>query len=193
MKVVDLPPTVVKLIGRTPFSHFLDLPVCKIHGLELNKLLNQKLDDNNFKLGRTVLQFQVSDVASILHLRNEGLEIRVKRRRPPTSTIELMFISETKIRKWYIEKILKSIRDGEMVVDDTTMAHLWMSLLFSTFLIPDSSGGFDPSILEFIVDIDGIGRYNWAAYVYNVIMNSLDTVKTYCLGCAWALMVSTFI
>ena len=107
----------------------------------------------------------------------------------PTSHLERLFDGKIWVKKSDVERILKQLGRTSSSEDEDVCVKLWICLLFTTFLIPDSNCGFPSWLLCYIDDLDMIPSYNWALNIFEVLMDSLENLKSYCLGCAWALLV----
>ena len=96
------------------------------------------------------------------------------------------------MKKWDVEKELRVVINKQNSEDDDIAVKLWIYLLFSTFLMPYSSCAFPSWLLWYIDDLHGLSTFNWALYTSEVILDSLEHLRSYCLGCAWALLVRCF-
>lgn len=189
IKITD---SVFALIKKTMFSHFYDLPPCNISTYDLTRLLNQTTLNNRFYIGNQIFDFQVSDVSDVLSIPNRGINIDEKNKpTPPTQLLNLF--GEDRPTRWKLESIYDRISKGEIQVDDVLKAQLWLISLFTTVLLPDSTTGIDEMILYYIGDLDKLGDYNWAEYVHRVIFDGVQSSRKYCIGCAWALLVSNYV
>lgn len=175
-------------IDATMFAHLYDLPTCGINRPELNKLLNQLSVDNTFILGGEKHQFTIHDVSRILCIPNSGMHILENKKKSPSTTLERLFGHERPTR-WKLEQIINDMNTNNHTFDATTHAKLWLLTLFTTFLLPDSGTGVHHSIIAYIDDFDHIGDYNWSEYVHRILFSGINSGRTYCIGCAWVLLV----
>lgn len=99
------------------------------------------------------------------------------------TALEIMSQHDKCVKRWIVERKLKEIWEREEQVEDEVIVKLWICLIFTSFLMLDSNSGISIALLRFIDNLHNIHNYNWASYAYSIIMNSLDNLKSYCLGC----------
>ena len=150
LKVNKLSDVVVEKIKKTVFGHFWDIPLCKIINSDLDVLISKYLGENYFLLGGERCNFYVDNIVEILQIPNED----------STSRLERLFEGKTHVRKSDVERILKQLARTRSSEDEDVCVKLWICLLFTTFLIPDSSCGFPSWMLRYLDDFDRISSYN---------------------------------
>ena len=190
MKSICFSDQVIEKIKATSFGHLYDLPKCIVPSSDLNALVSQYNGDRCFSLGENNFEFTVDDFKEILNIPNGDIEIKEMKIDQPTTDLEKMFPNETRIKRWNIARKLKEIQDGNLKVDDEMIVKLWICLLFTSFIMPDSTSAIHFCILKCIDNLESIDNFNWATYAHSVIINSMENLKSYCLGCSLALLVS---
>ena len=193
LKVNRFSDRVVDKIRNTPFSHFWDIPLCKVVNSDIDTIVSNYVGDHYFLLGSVRYKFSVDDVVDILEIPKGVKELVEVRNYKPTSQLEKIFKGKTRVKKWDVEKELQVVINKENFEDDDIVAKLGICLIFSTFLIPDSSCTFPSWLLQYIDDLQGLLTCNWALYTPEVILDSLEHLKSYCLGSTWALLVRSLI
>ena len=165
------------------------MPLCKVVNSDLDTIVLNYVGKHYFLLGSVRCKFTLDDVVEILQIPKGSKELVEVKNYKATSNFEKLFKDKTKVKKMEVEKELRLVLSRGKCEEDDIAVKLWICLLFCTFLIPDSSSAFPSWMLRYIDDLEGLSNYNWALYATEVILDSLDNLKSYCLGCVWALLV----
>ena len=110
-----------------------------------------------------------------------------------SSDLERLFEGKQRVKRLEVEQNLNKLLKVNNIENVYLCVQLWICLVLTNFLIPNSSCAIPTWMLRYLQDIDQLANYNWAKYTYDVIMDSINNLKSYCLGCSWALLVSIFV
>ena len=68
LKFNDLSEEVIEKIKCTSFSHFLDMPLCKVVNKDLDIIISKYVGKGQFLIGKEKMKFNPDDIAKILDL-----------------------------------------------------------------------------------------------------------------------------
>ena len=111
-------------------------------------------------LGDEMCKFSVDNNIEILEIPKGEKELLEVKNYKPTSHLERLFDGKIWVKKSDVERILKQFGRTSSSEDEDVCVKLWICLLFTTFLIPDSNCGFPSWLLCYIDDLDMIPSYN---------------------------------
>ena len=99
-----------------------------------------------------------------------------------------------------LSKLKDVILEGKFVA---LVVKLWIAFVLASFLIPDSNMCIQKWILQYIDNLEELGKYNWGEYVHSITMEKIDSCHkrvmnkrprskkdgAYMNGCAFSLLV----
>ena len=102
-----------------------------------------------------------------------------------SSVLKKLFEGQHRVKRLDVEHHLHKLLKDNKIENVDLCVRLWICLVLTSFIIPDSSCAIPTWMLRYLDDINKLPHYIWAQYTYDV-----NNLKFYCLGCSWALLVS---